>query len=80
MLIYIYIYIYTGTLAVKLTETNIVVTNDDQQTIPFTFDRVFDMNSTQKEVFEDTTMPLISDVLTGYNATCFAYGQTSSGK
>ena len=70
----------SGSLAVKLTETNVVVTNDDMQTIPFTLDRVFGMDSTQKEVFEDTTMPLIADVLSGYNATVFAYGQTSSGK
>jgi kinesin family protein 5 len=38
------------------------------------------MNSTQAEVFEYTAVPLIQDVLNGYNATIFAYGQTGTGK
>ena len=70
----------SGSLAVKLTDTNVIVTMPDEGSMPFTLDRVFDMDSTQVEVFEDTTLPLIADVLSGYNATVFAYGQTSSGK
>jgi len=46
----------------------------------FTFDRVFGPASTQQEVFEYTAGPIVEDVLQGYNATIFAYGQTSSGK
>ena len=46
----------------------------------FVFDRVFDMQSTQKEVYDVAAKPIIDSVLEGFNGTIFAYGQTSSGK
>jgi kinesin family member 18/19 len=46
----------------------------------FGFDRVFDPYSTQYEVFQHTTRNLISEVLNGFNCTCFAYGATGAGK
>jgi len=46
----------------------------------FTFDRVFDTESTQTEIFNNIAKPLINDVLKGYNATMFTYGQSGSGK
>lgn len=47
---------------------------------PFTFDRVFPPTTTQLEIYEDVGLPIVQDVLQGYNGTIFAYGQTSSGK
>src|ERR1700712_5842404 len=44
------------------------------------FDRVFDENTTQAEVYESTTRGLLDSVLDGYNATVFAYGATGCGK
>jgi kinesin family protein 18/19 len=49
----------------------------DQQ---FAFDRVFDENTTQAEVYESTTRGLMDSVMDGYNATVFAYGATGCGK
>lgn len=46
----------------------------------FQFDHVFDMKSTQKEVYDVAARPIIDSVLDGFNGTIFAYGQTSSGK
>ena len=46
----------------------------------FGFDRIFDENVTQDEVFEGTTKSLLDNVLDGYNATVFAYGATGCGK
>ena len=46
----------------------------------FIFDHVFDMKSTQKEVYDVAARPIIDSVLDGFNGTIFAYGQTSSGK
>ncbi|KAL1652310.1 tubulin-dependent ATPase kip3 [Diplodia intermedia] len=46
----------------------------------FAFDRVFDDNTTQGDVYEGTTKPLLDNVLDGYNATVFAYGATGCGK
>lgn len=42
----------------------------------FTFDSVFDGNSTQIEVYNLTARPIVESVLNGYNGTVFAYGQT----
>lgn len=46
----------------------------------FGFDRVFDENTTQGDVYEATTRGLLDSVLDGYNATVFAYGATGCGK
>eukprot|EP00906_Rhabdomonas_costata_P005169 RCo007756 len=46
----------------------------------FTFDKVFPMDSTQDEVFELIGLPLVDSVVSGYNGTILAYGQTASGK
>jgi len=46
----------------------------------FAFDRIFDDNATQTEVYEGTTKQLLDSVLDGYNATVFAYGATGCGK
>jgi len=46
----------------------------------FGFDRVFDENTTQGDVYEATTKTLLDSVLDGYNATVFAYGATGCGK
>lgn len=46
----------------------------------FGFDRVFDENTTQADVYESTTRGLLDSVLDGYNATVFAYGATGCGK
>ncbi|KAI1077310.1 kinesin-domain-containing protein [Whalleya microplaca] len=46
----------------------------------FAFDRVFDENISQTEVYEATTKSLLDSVLDGYNATVFAYGATGCGK
>ncbi|EWC46073.1 kinesin heavy chain [Drechslerella stenobrocha 248] len=46
----------------------------------FTFDRVFDMNSRQADIFDFSIRPTVDDILNGYNGTVFAYGQTGAGK
>jgi kinesin family protein 5 len=52
----------------------------DDISYPFQFDRIFGPDSTQEGVFDDSATPLVNDVLAGYNATIFAYGQTGTGK
>jgi hypothetical protein len=47
--------------------------------IVFTFDRVF-RDANQEEVYQDSARASVGDVLEGYNATIFAYGQTGAGK
>lgn len=50
------------------------------QSNSFQFDRVFDSNTEQHTVFNETAAATVKDVLQGYNGTIFAYGQTGSGK
>lgn len=47
---------------------------------PFTFDVAFPFESTQLEVFDALGVDLVQAASHGFNATLFAYGQTSSGK
>lgn len=46
----------------------------------FIFDRVFDYQARQQDVYHGTAKPLLSNLLEGYNATIFAYGATGCGK
>lgn len=46
----------------------------------FHFDRLFDQQTLQQQVYNNTTRPLLDSVLDGYNATVFAYGATGCGK
>lgn len=48
--------------------------------IQFHFDRVFDEEATNVEVYEAVTKKFITSFLEGYNCAVFAYGATGSGK
>ena len=48
--------------------------------MPFTFDAVYDTNSLQQTVYDEVAFPLVESMLSGYNCTIFAYGQTGCGK
>ena len=52
----------------------------EQTSKTFTFDNVFDEDTTQLEVYNSTARPIVDSVLEGYNGTIFAYGQTGTGK
>lgn len=59
--------------------------NDTEDTVilsgkVYVFDKVFKPECTQLEVYTATAKEIVEDVLSGYNGTIFAYGQTSSGK
>ncbi|KAL2085816.1 hypothetical protein ACEWY4_019136 [Coilia grayii] len=56
-------------------EENVVIAGK-----PYVFDRVFQSNTTQEQVYNACAQKIVKDVLEGYNGTIFAYGQTSSGK
>ena len=54
--------------------------NNESGDIKFEFDKVFDTDAKQEEIFEEVMAPKVQDVLSGVNCTVFAYGQTGSGK
>ncbi|KAM0742574.1 hypothetical protein ACQRIT_002751 [Beauveria bassiana] len=46
----------------------------------YSFDRVFSSAADQEMIFDDTVRPILDEMLSGYNCTIFAYGQTGTGK
>ncbi|XWS70127.1 hypothetical protein CRYUN_Cryun03dG0022500 [Craigia yunnanensis] len=54
--------------------------NHERPATQHSFDRVFDPSCSTQKVYEDGAKDVALSVLTGINATTFAYGQTSSGK
>ncbi|KAJ3681550.1 hypothetical protein LUZ60_016039 [Juncus effusus] len=46
----------------------------------FTFDKVFGPNSKQRDLYDQAIIPIVDEVLEGFNCTIFAYGQTGTGK
>lgn len=46
----------------------------------FTFDAIYDWNSKQIDIYDETARPIVQAVLEGFNGTIFAYGQTGTGK
>ncbi|KAJ1551783.1 hypothetical protein HK096_010041, partial [Nowakowskiella sp. JEL0078] len=68
----------------------IVVSFDDDRTTVkleskeypgvFAFDKIFEWNQSQADIFDYAAAAVVDDVMKGYNGTIFAYGQTGSGK
>ena len=46
----------------------------------YQFSNIFEKTSSQQELFETTTMPLLDDALNGNDALLFTYGVTNAGK
>ncbi|KAG8376745.1 hypothetical protein BUALT_Bualt09G0095700 [Buddleja alternifolia] len=46
----------------------------------FMFDGVFGPNAHQKDLYEQAVVPIVNEVLEGFNCTIFAYGQTGTRK
>jgi kinesin family protein 5 len=61
-------------------KSNTVTVLDGKESSTFSFDHVFAQNSTQTDVYSRLAQNTVEWVCQGYNATIFAYGNTSSGK
>ncbi|XP_055812305.1 kinesin-like protein KIN-5C [Solanum dulcamara] len=46
----------------------------------FTFDKVFGPSAQQRDLYDQAIIPIVNEVLEGFNCTIFAYGQTGTGK
>lgn len=54
--------------------------NEPVRSSTFSFDYIFDQESTQLEVYEECVVDMVDAALVGVNASLLAYGQTGSGK
>ena len=68
------------TVAIKDTKDKVDKKGGEAESLKFSFDKVFDANCTQEDVYSYAAAPVIDSVIKGFNGTIFAYGQTSSGK
>ena len=69
----------------KLNESKAVITLLDEDNSPvagkrFLVDKVFGPDRTTRELYKSGVKPMVDSFLSGFNATVFTYGQTSSGK
>ena len=51
-----------------------------EQTHQFSFSKVYDQDTTQKDIFDDSILGYVKDFLDGINCLVFTYGITNSGK
>eukprot|EP00965_Chrysotila_dentata_P105080 3471039-Pleurochrysis_carterae.AAC.2 len=61
-------------------QDEITVTDENGKENHFSFDRVYGLESTNQQLFDDIGRPLVNSVMCGYNGTLMAYGQTGTGK
>ncbi|XP_007908598.1 kinesin-like protein KIF6 isoform X1 [Callorhinchus milii] len=54
--------------------------NNKRESYKFKFQKIFDQDAKQEDVFDIIAKPVAESALAGYNGTIFAYGQTGSGK
>lgn len=59
---------------------DIVNWRNQQETMHYQFDAFYGSESTQREVYTGSVYPILSNLLTGQNASVFAYGPTGAGK
>lgn len=59
---------------------NTIVNPKSGEDKTFAFDSVYDIDCSQREIYDESAFPLVESVLDGYNGTIFAYGQTGCGK
>ena len=68
-----------GELVCDVVDDATLVIHDTKKDREFVFTHVFGMDSSQDDIFAETTQ-LVQSALDGFNVCIFAYGQTGSGK
>ena len=61
-------------------QVDIRAESENSNTVKFGFDKVYQSDVQQSDIFDFTGRQIVEDVFKGYNGTIFVYGQTGSGK
>lgn len=69
-----------GVHSIDNVNNRVIVVDPTKGLREFPLDNVMKDRSDQSSVYDATAMPLVSDFVNGFNATCLVYGQTGSGK
>ena len=70
----------SGVIRTPSLSTLQIINPEHQNLRQWDFHEIFPENSTQSVVFQKTCLPLLDNVIQGYNASMFVYGQTGTGK
>lgn len=78
----------TDTNTNKLTNNEILsissspptVTINSKDKITYCFDRIFNSDNSQEEIFDALGLPMIKDIIQGMNTSLFCFGGSNSGK
>ena len=63
------------------TDTNTIsLESGDGSSTNFHYDKIYNMESTQEQLYTDSVSPIIEQVCRGMSSAVFAYGQTGTGK
>ncbi len=68
-----------SSMSVMPPSSNLVQESSTRQK-SYHFDQVFGPEADQGMVYQDVVGPILEEVMSGYNCTIFAYGQTGTGK
>ncbi len=63
-------------LGLRVPKDASTVINNQRENYNFQFQKVFDVDVQQQELFDVVAKDVVDNVLEGYNGTIFAYGQT----
>lgn len=69
-----------GNLMLEIPECSNSFRSGSIKKLVYSFQKIFDETTTQKEIFNDIGLPLVKDLLNGKNGLLFSYGVTGSGK
>lgn len=61
-------------------QTHRDITKRVKKKLNMDFDSVFNDETTNEQVFEDCTQPIVTSVMAGFNCSVFVYGATGAGK
>lgn len=56
------------------------VTINSKEKITYSFDKIFNSDNSQEEVFDALGLPMIKDIIQGMNTSLFCFGGSNSGK
>jgi len=72
----------TNNSVILLSPTNLIITQEKNLEIKkdYTFDGLFEMDTSKEIFYERTSKPIIDKFLEGYNGSIICYGETGTGK
>ena len=70
----------TSPIAIQIKNTNVISVTSSPGTVKqYSFNRVFNENTNETELFQTACVPMLNHCIEGYNSSLFLYGQTGTG-